>query len=114
MTTIELNSNQVAYVHSDPKLGGLEDEQPADDEVRQVLASIENHVRSKFSAGFTKIEPLSYRTQVVAGKNYYIKVSPHFTFPYAIRTLMSALLFHSFLFIFDTNYRIPIVVFKFT
>lgn len=55
--------------------GGLGDEQPADDHVRGVVASVKDQIQKKFPREYLNIEPISYRTQVVAGRNYFVKVS---------------------------------------
>lgn len=56
-------------------VGGLGEERPANDEVRNIVSSVRKHMETKYPAEFTAIEPVSYKTQVVAGLNYFVKVS---------------------------------------
>lgn len=55
--------------------GGLEDELPADEHVNNIVSSVQDEIQSKFPREMASITPVSYRTQVVAGLNYFIKVS---------------------------------------
>lgn len=55
--------------------GGLGPEQEVDDELRQVVRKAHSMLQEKFGAGVERLEPLSYRSQVVAGMNYFVKVS---------------------------------------
>ena len=54
--------------------GGFGQVKPADNEVSQHLSEIKPHVESKMNATFTVFEPVHYKTQVVAGLNYLVKV----------------------------------------
>ena len=56
-------------------VGGLEDEKTADEHVKRVISSIEKEFQTKYPREYQSIEPISYRTQVVSGMNYFIKVS---------------------------------------
>lgn len=56
-----------------PKLGGINDEKPADDTVREVLQKVHSQVEKKVGKSFESLKPIVYRTQVVAGMNYFIK-----------------------------------------
>lgn len=56
-------------------VGGLEDEKPADEAVRKVISSVQDEIKKQYSKEIDTIEPVSYRTQVVAGMNYFIRVS---------------------------------------
>lgn len=58
-----------------PKVGGVGDEKPADDAVREVLQRVHSQVEKKVGKSFESLKPIGYRTQVVAGMNYFIKVS---------------------------------------
>lgn len=57
--------------------GGLDDEVPADDNIRKIVSSLQSHFKSKYPREFHRIEPVSYRSQVVAGMNYFVKVAVH-------------------------------------
>eukprot|EP00928_Gymnodinium_smaydae_P085884 TRINITY_DN6959_c0_g1_i1.p1 TRINITY_DN6959_c0_g1~~TRINITY_DN6959_c0_g1_i1.p1 ORF type:complete len:115 (-),score=26.44 TRINITY_DN6959_c0_g1_i1:86-430(-) len=64
---------------SEPMCGGTGGVNPADDEVRDVIAAHREAAQAKakengFDHAFTEFEPLSYKTQVVAGINYFVKV----------------------------------------
>lgn len=56
-------------------LGGLDEERPADEQIKEIIASVSKEMERKYPAQFSSIEPLSYRTQLVAGMNYFVKVS---------------------------------------
>eukprot|EP00928_Gymnodinium_smaydae_P012568 TRINITY_DN14558_c0_g2_i2.p1 TRINITY_DN14558_c0_g2~~TRINITY_DN14558_c0_g2_i2.p1 ORF type:complete len:224 (+),score=53.97 TRINITY_DN14558_c0_g2_i2:74-673(+) len=61
------------------RCGGTGDENPADDDVRQLIAPLKAEAQQKaqgqgMNAAFSEFEPLSYKTQVVAGMNYFVKV----------------------------------------
>jgi hypothetical protein len=76
-------SNESLSVHlelqadcmASPVLGGLEDELPANDEIRKIVSSVDTLMRQKYPNSFSAIEPVSYKTQVVAGMNYFVRVS---------------------------------------
>lgn len=51
------------------------DEKPADDAVRDVLKRVHSQVEKKVGKTYESLNPIGYRTQVVAGMNYFIKVS---------------------------------------
>ena len=57
--------------------GGLDDEIPADDNIRKIVNSVQPHLKSKYPREFHHVEPISYRSQVVAGMNYFVKVAVH-------------------------------------
>lgn len=59
-----------------PLQGGLEGEQPADDEIRRVVASVLADLKDQYPGrSLVSIEPISYREQLVAGTNYFVRVS---------------------------------------
>eukprot|EP00667_Euglena_gracilis_P027747 EG_transcript_34656 len=60
--------------------GGAGAEQPANDEIRQLCLTVKDGVHAAarntgFAGDFTKYEPVSYKTQVVAGTNFFIKLA---------------------------------------
>lgn len=55
-------------------VGGLSSEKPSDAHLEGVLEKAMPKLRDQFPGGFKKIEPISYKTQVVSGMNYFIKV----------------------------------------
>ncbi|CAG7731786.1 unnamed protein product [Allacma fusca] len=59
-------------------VGGFGVEKEADDKVREVVGKVEVEIRSKLveqiGAVSQSIEPLAYRTQIVAGTNYFVKL----------------------------------------
>ncbi len=54
--------------------GGFGQAKPADDDVRQHLEEVKPLVEAETNASYTVFEPVSYKTQVVAGLNYIVKV----------------------------------------
>lgn len=56
------------------KVGGLADALEPDDEVRKVVSEVREEVEKQTGHGFETLEVLKYRVQVVAGKNYFVKV----------------------------------------
>lgn len=65
-----MNLKQIAMVYGIP--GGLSNEKPADHTVSKIVGDLEDEIRSSNSE-IKSFEPVSYRTQVVAGTNYFIK-----------------------------------------
>lgn len=55
-------------------LGGLDKERPADDHVRKIVSSANDALKREFGDELVKIEPVSYKTQLVAGMNYFVRV----------------------------------------
>eukprot|EP00928_Gymnodinium_smaydae_P012566 TRINITY_DN14558_c0_g1_i2.p2 TRINITY_DN14558_c0_g1~~TRINITY_DN14558_c0_g1_i2.p2 ORF type:complete len:214 (-),score=35.91 TRINITY_DN14558_c0_g1_i2:111-704(-) len=60
-------------------VGGMGGGQPADDDVRGVIAPLRAEAEQKaqgqgLNAKFSEFEPICYTTQVVAGMNYFVKV----------------------------------------
>ena len=59
-----------------PICGGInEQDKEATQEVHDLIKKVQESVHSKLNATFNVFEAVSYRTQVVAGRNYFIKVS---------------------------------------
>lgn len=73
--TSTTHENQVTYVHSLQMVGGLREEKAADEEVRNLVSKMKSQVEKLSNKTYKSLEPISYRTQVVAGMNYFIKVS---------------------------------------
>eukprot|EP00928_Gymnodinium_smaydae_P084838 TRINITY_DN6810_c0_g1_i2.p1 TRINITY_DN6810_c0_g1~~TRINITY_DN6810_c0_g1_i2.p1 ORF type:complete len:477 (-),score=126.27 TRINITY_DN6810_c0_g1_i2:175-1539(-) len=67
-------------VQEEPRIcGGIGDEKPADDDVRTLIAPLKADAQAKaqeqgWNGTFTEFEAVSYKTQVVAGMNYFVKV----------------------------------------
>jgi hypothetical protein len=57
-----------------PLVGGLGKEIPANEEVRKIVSSVAEPVGRMYSAGVSAIEPIGFKTQVVAGLNYFVRV----------------------------------------
>lgn len=58
-----------------PKLGGLSEELVATDKLRQIVKQLQPEVEKKANNEYELLEPIVYRQQVVAGFNYWVKVS---------------------------------------
>lgn len=57
-------------------LGGLsEDVKPADEGVQQLVDSFKDEIEQKTRQKYNTLQAISYRIQVVAGWNYFVKVS---------------------------------------
>lgn len=56
-------------------MGGIGQEQPADREVDDVLRSVHQQFEDEYGDKFESLKAVSYRKQIVAGWNYFIKVS---------------------------------------
>ncbi len=55
--------------------GGLSDTQDKDDTIQNIVNSLKNEIQEKVKKEFSKFEVHSYKTQVVAGTNYFVKVN---------------------------------------
>lgn len=55
-------------------LGGKSAEKPIDDEIRTLVATQRGAIEAKANKTFTQFTPVSYRTQVVAGTNVFVKI----------------------------------------
>lgn len=53
--------------------GGLHNELEADDEIRRVVREVKAEFEQKSRRQIQDLEPISYRKQVVAGMNYFVK-----------------------------------------
>lgn len=57
-------------------VGGLSDEHDANDAtIRSMLDGLRPEIERQTQKKINKVEPVSYRKQIVAGVNYYVKVS---------------------------------------
>ncbi|XP_065667799.1 cystatin-A isoform X1 [Hydra vulgaris] len=54
--------------------GGTSESRPADDEVKAIIEKIKDQVLGKVNQSLDQYEAVSYKTQVVAGTNFFIKV----------------------------------------
>ena len=61
--------------HKMPVTGGLGEVFDKDDEITNVVDKIKPVLEEKSGLKFETIEVVNYRTQVVAGRNYFVKVS---------------------------------------
>lgn len=55
--------------------GGLGAVREPDDKVQAIVDKIKPDLEAQSNVKFTSLEVLSYKTQVVAGTNYFVKVS---------------------------------------
>ena len=55
-------------------IGGFEKPRTATDEIKDIAYQVRREVQSRLNVNFDKFEAVSYRSQVVAGVNYLIKV----------------------------------------
>mmetsp|Transcript_8824 Transcript_8824/g.25701 ORF Transcript_8824/g.25701 Transcript_8824/m.25701 type:complete len:102 (+) Transcript_8824:46-351(+) len=55
-------------------VGGLGPANPPDEEIRAIVTSLRGSVEDSKKVQYTAFEVHSYRSQVVAGTNYFIKV----------------------------------------
>uniref|UniRef100_A0A131XM09 Putative intracellular cystatin n=1 Tax=Hyalomma excavatum TaxID=257692 RepID=A0A131XM09_9ACAR len=58
-----------------PLCGGLSEEvKDADDTVKEICEKVRADVEAKLGTSFPEFTPLKYRTQLVNGINYFVKV----------------------------------------
>lgn len=56
--------------------GGISgNDEPATPEVHELLQQVKDQVAGKSNASFEVFEPVAFRTQVVAGTNFFVKVT---------------------------------------
>ena len=55
--------------------GGVGNESPVDDNVRDLVVNLKSDIEEKAGAHFSTFEPVSFATQVVAGTNYFVKIN---------------------------------------
>ncbi|XP_014937748.1 cystatin-A [Prionailurus viverrinus] len=54
--------------------GGLSEAKPATPEIQEIANEVKPQLEEKTNETYQKFEAIEYKTQVVAGINYYIKV----------------------------------------
>ncbi|KAG3271346.1 cystatin-A [Ictidomys tridecemlineatus] len=54
--------------------GGLTEAKPATEEIQQIANEVKPQLEEKTNESYEQFEAVEYKTQVVAGINYYIKV----------------------------------------
>ncbi|XP_007112234.1 cystatin-A [Physeter macrocephalus] len=54
--------------------GGLTEAQPATPEIQEMANTIKPQLEEKTNETYEEFEAVEYKTQVVAGMNYYIKI----------------------------------------
>lgn len=58
-----------------PIAGGISDQdEPATAEVHSLIQQVQDQITGKMNSSADVFEAISYRSQVVAGRNYFIKV----------------------------------------
>jgi cystatin-A/B len=55
-------------------MGGFGEEKPVTDEVRTMCETMKSNIQDHVGKSFDTWEPVSFKTQVVAGTNYNVKV----------------------------------------
>lgn len=55
--------------------GGTSDAKPADAEIQAIINEVKGAVEDKVGKKLDTYTPVSYKTQVVAGTNYFVKVN---------------------------------------
>ncbi|XP_002758786.1 cystatin-A [Callithrix jacchus] len=54
--------------------GGLSEAKPATPEIQEIVDKVKPQLEEETNEKYEKLEAVEYKTQVVAGTNYYIKV----------------------------------------
>ncbi|XP_021529657.2 cystatin-A [Aotus nancymaae] len=54
--------------------GGLSEAKPATPEVQEIVDKVKPQLEEKTNEKYEELQAVEYKTQVVAGTNYYIKV----------------------------------------
>ncbi|XP_075760573.1 stefin-C-like [Pelodiscus sinensis] len=58
-----------------PTVGGFSDPEPANEEIRKIVEQVQPQLEEKVDVKYEYFEAIEFRTQIVAGTNYLIKVS---------------------------------------
>lgn len=56
------------------KAGGFTDSKQITDEIKELTKSLKTEIEDKVQSSFELFEPISYKSQVVAGTNYLVKI----------------------------------------
>lgn len=56
------------------KCGGTGDSKPADAEINELCQQVKGHAEAHANKKFEVFEPVEYKSQVVCGTNYFVKV----------------------------------------
>ncbi|KAK0146958.1 Cystatin-B [Merluccius polli] len=56
-------------------IGGLSDAMMADDETRNICKTVKQAIQLKTARNYVNFDAITYRSQLVAGTNYFIKVN---------------------------------------
>ena len=56
------------------KCGGKAEARDADESIISMCNSLKSNIESKANTTYSTFEPIKYRSQVVAGSNYYVKI----------------------------------------
>ncbi len=54
--------------------GGTGPEHEANEEIQQIVDELRDHINQKTGQNYASLKAISYRSQVVAGMNYFVKV----------------------------------------
>ncbi|GFT47768.1 hypothetical protein NPIL_358101 [Nephila pilipes] len=57
-----------------PMVGGVGEIKEPDENIRQITRQVKDEVQSKTGLLFEEFEPIKYKSQLVNGTNYFIKV----------------------------------------
>lgn len=69
--------------------GGLTEEQPGTPEIRAMVDSVKPQIEKKLTITLNTYDVVGYKTQVVAGINYYVKIKSDETY-FQLRIYKSA------------------------
>ncbi|XP_075760615.1 cystatin-A-like [Pelodiscus sinensis] len=60
---------------SDIRPGGFSDPEPANEEIQKIVEQVKSQLEEQENTTYEVFVAITFRTQIVAGKNYLIKVS---------------------------------------
>merc|ERR1712096_16562 len=72
-TVFIVYNSSIYHINKMMKCGGFNDFKPATDEVQQLCNEVKNDIAAKHGP-FTFFEVIEFKTQVVAGTNYHVKI----------------------------------------